>query len=532
MNQLEQFFTWSVVIFFSVWLVSCNAQLDSPAESYDIDSSLPSSKYYIPIQEALANLDQFIKSTGKTGTYMAPKSSHISQCISLGGDKRTRAQSDSLNPDLIYIANFENGEGFAILSADKRIGTAILGLASEGNVNLDDIYEREATRTLYAEYPISGPGFLKIENPKGTEWFVNPNTVRYGNKIKGDTLVGALYTKGLTPTGETCDSIIPQNKGVSKLLVDLSLEYADRQMKIFKAINSEDENGDDGDDDSGDGAGHDHSGDKPDMPNANEKDPHGGINVDPGSGGGGDKDKYEEKKPSLLGYRYWNQKRDLNVMFPMKRKYHSLDSMEQAPVGSFSIALSKIMAKLHFPESYSALGSIVSWENVRAASIKGWDDACRLVRSVADGMGSQYFYNVTLAYPSAVIDFMSNLGFQEVKLEEYDFDIVKSMLKRGCPVLIFSMTDEYIEESHAWNIDGYKVNLSDPSEKPMVHCDFGMAGVYNGYYISGLFDSSDGYSYYDSYPPLDKDNPENGTFSDDTGIKFSKNIRVITYQKP
>jgi hypothetical protein len=64
---------------------------------------------------------------------------------------------------------------------------------------------------------------------------------------------------------------------------------------------------------------------------------------------------------------------------------------------------------------------------------------------------------------------------------------------------------QVFKESHAWNIDGYKIQsrtiivksyvnntlnktTTRTETKEMVHCDFGWKIHCNGYYISGIFD--------------------------------------------
>ncbi len=55
---------------------------------------------------------------------------------------RTRTGETVLPENLVYIVNFENDEGFAILGADERMPSVIC-IAQEGSMTLDDIvYER------------------------------------------------------------------------------------------------------------------------------------------------------------------------------------------------------------------------------------------------------------------------------------------------------------------------------------------------------------------------------------------------------
>lgn len=72
------------------------------------------------------------------------------------------------------------------------------------------------------------------------------------------------------------------------------------------------------------------------------------------------------------------------------------------------------------------------------------------------------------------------------------------------PTIIFAHPKNQIKESHAWNIDGYMSKERNVTTKEyqgnvlmgetveriacnMVHCDMGWGGIYNGYYITGVF---------------------------------------------
>lgn len=69
---------------------------------------------------------------------------HISDIEYVVQDIKTRSNSESYALDTtLYIVNFDDDKGFAILGADKRV-PPILGLSNTGNINLSDTTENKA----------------------------------------------------------------------------------------------------------------------------------------------------------------------------------------------------------------------------------------------------------------------------------------------------------------------------------------------------------------------------------------------------
>ncbi len=71
---------------------------------------------------------------------------------------------------LLYVANFENQQGFALLAADKRVETPVIGVSEQGEISEDAIARYEATygnRPLYKGFPLDGPGFFTDTVPGG-----------------------------------------------------------------------------------------------------------------------------------------------------------------------------------------------------------------------------------------------------------------------------------------------------------------------------------------------------------------------------
>lgn len=102
---------------------------------------------------------------------------------------------------------------------------------------------------------------------------------------------------------------------------------------------------------------------------------------------------------------------------------------------------------------------------------------------------------------------------------EYDVDIVRSEIDLDCPVTVCGYAYKKItkvlgvtvltrhEEGHEWVIDQYKTqtrtadtyntktgNLisSGTQERTLVHCNFGWRGSWDGFYLSGIFNTNNG----------------------------------------
>ena len=170
-------------------------------------------------------------------------------------------------------------------------------------------------------------------------------------------------------------------------------------------------------------------------------------------------------------------------------------------------------------------------------SVLGSKSAATLLKWISDACYSIPFYQGTFTFPYRVIDFMNYLEIDNVHAHSYSFERVEYMIDRGLPVLIYAMPNLRFWESHAWNIDGYRIKqrtkttevyvddvLQDTKNttevRKMPHCDFGWEGDANGYYASGIFDLKS------SYAELD------GSIDEDKTNNYNKYLHVITYSHP
>lgn len=86
----------------------------------------------ISVDEALDNMNAFLNVVNtKNGTRVSNK--QIANIWVAGQDAVTRGETRS--DSILYIVNFENDRGFAILAADERIPDPVIAYAESGNLN-------------------------------------------------------------------------------------------------------------------------------------------------------------------------------------------------------------------------------------------------------------------------------------------------------------------------------------------------------------------------------------------------------------
>lgn len=90
--------------------------------------------YLVTLDEALSRADVFFAGTSST---RKTHSRSVKSVQYLNSDQKTRSLKDDITNTLLYLVNYENDEGFALLSGDKRT-RAIYAIADEGELNLAD----------------------------------------------------------------------------------------------------------------------------------------------------------------------------------------------------------------------------------------------------------------------------------------------------------------------------------------------------------------------------------------------------------
>ena len=488
-------------------LVSCNKSIVYPREE-QTESSSSVNPHAIPVEYAVASLYSFLGyDDDKTTKSNLPQVESVSTIRMK--DLRTKSvvlSSESNCDELVYLVNFTNENGYAILAADDRITEGIITVVEEGSLSSEDLfsdYEKSHGRVIDFNYPTEGSGIL-YSDEYPDDIFINPNTFTLFDEDNNDCYVGDYYYEGAGNSVSTPQQIIN----------NMSLEYAINEISSHDLL----------------------------------------IPIDDEEPGGGTTTSVitstqtvitSSVAPMLTVEKYWKQTSPFNDYCPTVRKYIVFGQSRTGYAGCVPLAVSKIMAHFEWPTSITYNGIPVCWTELKSNynSLVGKQSAAALLRLIGLECNSLYFYEGTFTFPNDAKNFLADMLFPNVNLVDYSTSSVVSMLDNGCPVFICSVPhngglDYDLASSHGWNIDGYKIKQTTTTRKyyvngvyshtttttsspsTMVHCDFGWQGSCNGYYASGIFKlNGSGVEY---------DNPS------DTGDSTNYNdyLKIITYNRP
>lgn len=495
------------------------------------------SPYSISKDKALLYLNEYLEQTGDIGT-----KSGVKRAVSFVTPIRykkvsTRSETqDSVECDnLLYIANFDNGQGYAILAADNRISEKVIAVTDDGSLSEETVYAAinrtrsnngpETERLSIDGYPHSGPCFF-TDSLFGNEVFLNPNTANYYVIEEQDTLVGNYRFDDIGEEYENGDPVPGNNlydEDPDSFASTLCVEYALDEIS------------------SGGGG----------LPS--DQDPktwETPVFDRPGKDGTLPPPTREEVtysswtitsnvSPKLYKYSDWGQYYPFNKFYPKRRKYIVLGRQRKVPAGCFPLAVAKTMAYFRFPQQYSHNGFPIDWSLLNYDYfVDGTSETvAHLLRGLASGMDSWYFYQGTFTFPSKAVSFLRNVGFINVHDHKYRYEMLKEMLDNDCPVIISSVPHNDVTISHAWNIDGYKTmertvyykkykgdvlidSHTTVDTRKMLHCDFGWYGRQNGYYVEGVFKLD--------HIHCEKDDPYHKPMT----RNYNKHLKIITYNKP
>lgn len=478
-------------------LTSCqdNDDPQTLVDSEAMASYESGSKYAITPDSALAYLDEYLEASETSSRGLSERK--VSS-IAPVGCRTAMSRSDGSVIDcenLVYVANFEEMQGYAILAADKRISDKVIAVTDQGSLSsMTFCYALElvdSEKPVCQDYPTTGPGFFTVPEC-GDEVFMNPNTASLYDETVGDTLVGNFILDDIgaedemgTPLSPNSDmSITPE-----VLSCSLCASYAINEIIEYENNNSHFQNVNT--DIVGDAVGVDNS---------------SGCRTEVTS-----TDWYLKKStPNLLcDFKYWSQRAPFNNWYPHRRKYGFFGHRKRASAGCFPLAIAKIFTHFEHPTQLTFNGYTVNWNGLMP-EVTDSTSAAALLRYISDGCDCWYFYGGTFTFPHNATSFMRSSGLLQAHNHSYNFDRVTSMIDAGKPLIIYGIPSklEDIFKCHCWNIDGYKIKEKKVTAKTyngetlvrtqtylstinMVHCDFGWGGGSNGYYVSGIFKLND-----------------------------------------
>lgn len=104
--------------------------------SYRYDSSNKElfGSYEIELEDALTSLESLMRGL-ETKSSFQKSFSKDSVFIVKHGDRMTKGENSTGNGALLYAVNFDGNEGYAVMAADRRIGTDVLCVTERGTIS-------------------------------------------------------------------------------------------------------------------------------------------------------------------------------------------------------------------------------------------------------------------------------------------------------------------------------------------------------------------------------------------------------------
>ena len=153
------------------------------------------------IEEAFETAEQAIQMLdGQAGTRAAQTRTINKEQVRIIGDKRTRSSSSNSSDTLIYIVNYNDNAGFAIISANRGT-TALLGVSDCGNY--DDAISENKGLALFMDMANAFVGNNPISSP--TPPMIEVETTLIANKNPLITVAwGQKFPEGLYCPNTIC----------------------------------------------------------------------------------------------------------------------------------------------------------------------------------------------------------------------------------------------------------------------------------------------------------------------------------------
>lgn len=131
--------TFFIILSFAV-AISCSETLRPDSDNIRINQQqeISAPDYHIGLENALESLDGFIAAID--GTKSGTLESRIANIIRLGRQPGAvlKSEDDTDMSTLLYIVNFKDSAGYAVLAADSRLPTDIYALTEAGNADEED----------------------------------------------------------------------------------------------------------------------------------------------------------------------------------------------------------------------------------------------------------------------------------------------------------------------------------------------------------------------------------------------------------
>lgn len=128
----KRFLKLSFAVVISVCLNACQETNEEVVPTTPTQSV--SNSHAISVEEALANLESFFQDKQTRSNVSLPKVDDVLTMQIENGHTRAADLSN-----VMYIANFSDDKGFAILAADKRVSEKVIAIIDNGNLTQGDV---------------------------------------------------------------------------------------------------------------------------------------------------------------------------------------------------------------------------------------------------------------------------------------------------------------------------------------------------------------------------------------------------------
>ena len=112
-----------------------------------------SNNYTIPINDAIKQLNVFLQSNSQKTRGASITYSEV-EVVCSKAITRSDSESTPTVDSLLYLINFDNNMGYAVLAADRRLETSILAVTEMGSISSDDF-----NRSSYNDTRVEDGGF-------------------------------------------------------------------------------------------------------------------------------------------------------------------------------------------------------------------------------------------------------------------------------------------------------------------------------------------------------------------------------------
>lgn len=237
----------------------------------------------------------------------------------------------------------------------------------------------------------------------------------------------------------------------------------------------------------------------------------------------------------------WGQGDPFNLMAEIV----SCDGVDVlAPAGCVAIAVAQITTCHKHPKILE--GNELDWSVLSKTKAKDFVTPyekhviASYIRKIGVYCGNDWGCFSTSASSKTVPSVFRKLGYTSTKLIRYNKDRVNKSLQQGNPVFI---RGSHPEGGHAWVIDGslqknveehYFVYNSEGVLEGIgtgirhwmyFYCNWGARGAFNGYFLDNVFNTANGFSYYDEGGYL-QPKPSNSS-----GCHY-RNLKIVTDINP